>query len=317
VQFKTKGPFGRYPPWREKPYGVRVEFEVAGEYFVDEEETIPSFVGIRDEACVLLSDTHVFHFERDESASKHEEANIWNAYIEGFETTAEAEKAGEWFATALMFNSVMYAPYVKIRYSLPDPYEVYSRRLPKKQSIRTFLSLKDADLYKKHTKVVNTLRKAWLSTEGSNISERLFLALELYTTAQFENSDRAKFIGVVSAIEPLATQEDYSQKESYEIAAALEELCKEVDTYTAIPDPIRASMKGQIRNLRRESVRRACRRLINDRLPEHDDATNIFEQAYSARSKMLHEGETPTDLERIYHEMQNLVRNLLLTFLPS
>lgn len=83
---------------------------MAGEYFVDKEETLPSFVGLRDEACVLLSDTHVFQFEQDKSASKHEEANIWNAYIEGFETTAETAKAGEWFATA---------PYVKIRFSRP------------------------------------------------------------------------------------------------------------------------------------------------------------------------------------------------------
>lgn len=211
----------------------------------------------------------------------------------------------------------MYTPNVNIRYSLPEPFEVYSRRLPKKQKMRSFLSIEDANIYEKLDSVVESLRQAWLHTEGSNISERVFIALELYSTAQFENSNRAKLIDIVSAIEALAIQKNYSNNENYDIDTVLDELCGEVDMHPIIPETVRASMKGQIRSLKRESVRRACRRLIEERIPEYNDAMDIFEKAYGMRSKLLHEGETPENLDEIIFEIEDLARHLLMTYLPN
>jgi hypothetical protein len=51
------------------------------------------------------------------------------------------------------------------------------------------------------------------SDDNIEVEEKLLVSMELFTSAKLETTDRAKFVGLVSAFEPLAQSEAYGNPE--------------------------------------------------------------------------------------------------------
>ena len=122
----------------------------------------------------------------------------------------------------------------------------------------------------------------------------LLMSLELCAAARFESNSRARFVLLVSALETLAVQDDLNDK----LGTLIADLQSVVKTAAIAEDGLRQSIIGQVSNLRRESVRRALRRLLK-KLEIDESDINQVDEAYQTRSKILHEGKRVPELDHI------------------
>jgi hypothetical protein len=133
------------------------------------------------------------------------------------------------------------------------------------------------------------------------------MAIEIFAAARLETTERAKFVGIVSALEPIAVQERH---ENEELKSLLENFKKKLDN-SGLDPSLKASLRGRIEQLTLESVSHAIRRLVKESLPEDSDAVEIIEEAYNLRSKILHEGSTDADLQEKSRKVEETIRKIL------
>jgi len=147
------------------------------------------------------------------------------------------------------------------------------------------------------------------SDENIEVEEKLLVSMELFTSAKLETSDRAKFVGLVSSLEPLAQSEAYGNPE---LEKLVDNFVNQL-TDTSIPDKIKRSVQGRIRALKKESISQAIQRIVQESsIPanEKEEAVSIIKEAYKIRSKILHEGARYTDLEQKSNEIENIIRQI-------
>ncbi len=153
--------------------------------------------------------------------------------------------------------------------------------------------------------VLAELLEDFLGTDLAMVPE-LETSMELFTAARMETSDRAKFVGLVSAVKPLARQQKYK--------GVIRELTisfqTQLDEAKDIEELVRESLRGRIADLRRESVRLAIQRLFQQHLPDNVPAWAAVDDAYGLRSKMLHEGETYDNLAQRSTVIEDVLRLL-------
>ena len=129
--------------------------------------------------------------------------------------------------------------------------------------------------------------------------------MELFGTSRLESNNRSKLIMLVSAVEALADQEDLSTQLGG-LLAKLNEVVHEAE----IDDrSLKESIAGQVKNLKRESARRAVKRLLADYGLSGND-TDFIDDAYAARSKILHEGMRVPDLASMVHRLEEILTRL-------
>ena len=147
------------------------------------------------------------------------------------------------------------------------------------------------------------------SDENIEVEEKLLVSMELFTSARLETSDRAKFVGLVSALEPLAQSEAYGNPE---LEKLVDNFLNELNN-TSIPKNINnESLQGRIRALKKESISQAIQRIVRESIPanENEEAVSIIKEAYKIRSNILHEGARYTDLEQKSNEIENIIRQI-------
>ncbi|PTT91045.1 hypothetical protein DBR42_04640 [Pelomonas sp. HMWF004] len=110
--------------------------------------------------------------------------------------------------------------------------------------------------------------------------------MELFAAAQLEGSERTQFVMAVSALEPLAHQEQLGP----EVRAVIDGLLDSFDA-ASVPVEIRTSLRGRISDLKRESVRQAIRRLCKHWFEGESEAFPAIDHAYQLRSQLVHEGQ--------------------------
>ena len=111
------------------------------------------------------------------------------------------------------------------------------------------------------------------------------LSMELYCAAVLEGNARARFVGVVSALEPLAIQDSLGDR----VADFVDESIGRLATVD-VADDVRQSLAGRVRELKRESVRQALRRLCGQWFPGRRSAWDAIDRAYRLRSQLVHDG---------------------------
>jgi len=111
--------------------------------------------------------------------------------------------------------------------------------------------------------------------------------MELYCAALLEPYGNARFITLVSALEPIAKQENLAPSVSSFVDSALVLLAETKDIESSLVD----SLKGRVNQLRKESVRQSLRRLSNSWFPSRKDVWQVIDRAYTLRSELLHEGK--------------------------
>lgn len=136
----------------------------------------------------------------------------------------------------------------------------------------------------------------------SHVPDRLLLSMELFASSMLEVSSRSKLVILVSALEALATQENLEQ----ELGDMVATLIKVVEESAFDDESLKSSICGQVLNLKRESARRAIRRLLLENGMTLDDVSFV-EEAYGARSKIVHEGKRVSELDAMVAKLENML----------
>src|SRR5260221_10048078 len=133
--------------------------------------------------------------------------------------------------------------------------------------------------------------------------------MEFYASARSESTERACFIGLMTALEALSVQRDYGD----EIAALLADLSTELEGLPLLAGEekasLRSSLSSRLRQLRQESVRQAIIRTVKDHIND-PDTIRFVDEAYGVRSKILHEGLRAPELHIFTQRLEEIMRQL-------
>lgn len=139
----------------------------------------------------------------------------------------------------------------------------------------------------------------------NDIPYSLLLSMELFASSHFENNQRSKLIMIVSALEALARQKDLSDELS-EVISELTLVIKDTDIKD---ESLKRSLIGQVKNFKRESIRRALKRLLQEHTISQDDQ-RFVDEAYQIRSSIVHEGKRVPEISTINIKLERILREV-------
>lgn len=138
------------------------------------------------------------------------------------------------------------------------------------------------------------------------LADKQSLALELYNMSFFESFQRSGYISLFSAVEVFA------KSAKRQLSDSREQFLKEIEE-TIIRSGLckqdKEFFKGYLGNLRRESNRKACKRLIEENLGT--DRAEVFETHQDIRNPLLHESKIPNNFNDKVSELRDIVLNLI------
>lgn len=246
------------------------------------------------DVCLLVKESVIVTLQVLHREPRDEILNVTKvqALVEGFATAAEAEQYGLRLSLALLWTAISKQFSMRLDYHTPLPTMVYDRTQHGGMSMsaegRVYRNLQVADF----TKMLNQgLSSTSISTEN------LLLSMELFTSAHMETTERARFIALVSSLEPLAK----AKKLGPQVDTIIKQFGKELSTNEYIDEKTKLSLNGQLQQLRKESIGQAIARVVRQLLPQNKEALQVIQEAYDLRSKILHEGAKPDDLPGSSH----------------
>lgn len=226
----------------------------------------------------------------------------------GFNSAGTAEAEGLRLALAFLWAAASRHFPLYLDYSTVLPVTVYDRT-----SESGGLSVRA------HGRVTLNMGLASLIDQMDQVLERqdpidraLLLSLELFAGARLELTERARFITLVSALEPLAEQQTLPDGVATLVGGFLSELGRTklpTDDLNG-PNRLRQSLMGRIRSLKRESVRQAILRTVQELLPDDPETVAAVDEAYALRSQMLHEGGNDPYLSKRSQKLTSILRRL-------
>ncbi len=218
--------------------------------------------------------------------------------INATDTASEAENVGAKVAYALLDFCIQRRWGVELSWpDSPLPCCVIDRTTGPGITCQAFAT---AIGHVKVSEFANALESSF--SHHKKIPYSLLLSMELYASSHFENNQRSKLIMIMSSLEALAGQKDLADK----LGTTIKDL-KDVVKESEIQDQrLKNSLMGQIENFKRESVRGAIRRLLKDSQISEEDITFV-DQAYSARSKIVHEGKRVPELSILNSKLENIL----------
>jgi hypothetical protein len=222
--------------------------------------------------------------------------------VEGFATAAEAEQKGLKLSLALLWEAVSRKHPLRLDYHTPRPCMVYDRT---QESGSGCMATASATVIMNSSKMVELVNQIF--SANIDVDEKLLVSMELFASARLETTERARFVGLVSSLEPLAQSEAY---ENAELKELVDSFVAQLNKTTSIPENIKSSLNGRINGLKKESISQAIRRLVKDHFPENPDAVSTVEEAYNIRSKILHDGAFDADLEQKSNEIEDIIRQI-------
>nr|WP_321464588.1 HEPN domain-containing protein [uncultured Desulfobulbus sp.] len=233
--------------------------------------------------CLLWKQPFILTLEKKKIHPHLEEsgASGYRLKIDASLTACEAERAGKRLVYALL--SVAIFRYWGVTLSWQDtplPCRVIDRTVSGGMRVQGFASVKnDISLGEFAEKLSHSF------SELNEIPYTLLLSMELCASSRFQTDDRTKLILLISALEAIAEQRNISS----EVGDLILSLKSLVNDYKFTDESLKNSLIGQIGNLVRESSRRAIKRVLLSADINKEDI-NFVEEAYGARSKIVHEG---------------------------
>jgi hypothetical protein len=219
--------------------------------------------------------------------------------LEGFPTATLAEENGRRLVQGLLWSSINLNFGVKLNYTTHEPTTVYDRLQSGGMSSYGEMTSSFPPMM-----VIDKIREGYiLPTLGE---KALLLSMEMYCAAHLEASDRAKFLLIVSAIEPLANTERLGP----EVDSFVKDCLNRLHEYQNISVEVKQSLQGRLYGMQKASIRQSIKKLIRSRVPEDHEAPAIIDEAYGLRSQLIHEG-VPADLDVDYSEETKKVASIL------
>jgi hypothetical protein len=251
----------------KRPYGAKITFQILHS----------ASIGELDNVTLLLNNGAIATIQPGRNLS-WEGGKRLNVALEGFRTATIAETEGLRFAQALLLTAISLNFGVRLNYHAQEPAVVFER-------FRSGGATISGELIngRSQPKVLDELIGAYTHPI---LDRTLLLSMELYCAAFLELNERARFVTVVSALEPLANQESLGP----EVSAFVDEALAVLDKTQGLQDGVRASLRGRLSQLRQESVRQALLRLSASWFPQREDVRQRIDRAYALRSELLHEG---------------------------
>ena len=204
---------------------------------------------------------------------------------------------------ALLWTAVSTKEYLKFDYHTPQPCMVFDRTNKRNDlhvSCQVSLSLKS------NANIITDLINEILS-DTKELDPRLLISMELFTSARLESTERAKFIGLVSSLEPLAIQKSYNNQE---IEDLIGEFTSKVNRVKSLPKTIRGSIIGRAQGLKKESISQAIVGFVQQFFPQNPDIVCIVKEAYDIRSSILHDGTFDADLDEKGKKIEDIIRHI-------
>ncbi len=258
----------------KRPYGVKVRIHLQ----------TGGAIGNVENASVPLS-TGAFLTLAPARTAPWEGGKKFVVTLEGFPTAAAAAAAGRRLVQALLWMSISTDFPLRFEYQSYEPATVFERNRSDGFRMEAFGEIGYAPQI-----VLGELHDVYAELQEPD--EKLLLSMEIFCAARMESSQRAVFLSVVSALEPLAIEAEYGQP----ILNFVTKCVARLKASDEIPDEHRQSLEGRLRQLRRESIRQALKRLIQEVLPDDPEAADVIDDAYALRSQIIHTG-TPADLD--------------------
>lgn len=280
----------------KRPYGarVRIHLQTAGA------------LGGAEEVCVSLPSGAFLTVEPTHKAP-WEGGKKYVVTLEGFATAAAAEAAGRRLVQALLWMAVSTDAPLKLEYLTYEPASVFERG---RSSGVTCVGYGEVSFAP--TIVFAELHDAYALLAEPD--EKLLLSMEIFCSARLESSQRATFLALVSALEPLAQEASLGPA----VAAFIDQCAQQLRANADIQPELKPSLEGRLLQLRQESIRQALRRLARTALPNQPEAPQLIDDAYALRSQLVHNGmpaDLDTDLERESQAVARTIRALYASLL--
>jgi len=280
-----------YTSKNRRPYGVKLKFILQEHYDFQLEG-----------ACALLVANGLIFEVVPENENPHLKGYCIKVVVDGFATAGEAEQVGLKVALGLLWSAVSKSYSARLLYKTPLPCTVYDRNASRGATIRGYGTVSMSYGLDALIDPINQI----LESESA-VDPKLLVAVEIFASAKLETTERAKFVGLVSSLEPLSTQEKYDIDELNEL---INNFKQEIES-SELEESLKNSLKGRIEQLKIESVSRSIRRMVKSKLPNDKKSLEFVEYAYGLRSKILHEGATDADLEQKTIEVESVIKNLI------
>lgn len=257
-------------------------------------------IGELDNVSVLLDSGAIATIQPARSNS-WEGGRKFQVILDGFPTATVAETEGLRLAQALLLLAISLNFGLRLVYHAHEPALVYERF--RAEGMSTWAE----GVTGWPAQVV--LDELVAASRSDLLDRALILSMELYCVALLEMNERARFVTVVSALEPLAKQQGLGGGVSVFVDTTLANLEGAVD----IDKNLRTSLRGRVEQLRRESVRQALFRLSGSWFPSRTDVRQQIDRAYALRSELLHDGklaDPDVDLASETNKIINVLRSI-------
>jgi hypothetical protein len=279
----------------KRPYGARASIHV---------QTIGA-LGNAEQVCVSLP-TGAFLSIEPARTAPWEGGRKFTVTLEGFPTAASAEAAGRRLVQALLWMAISTDSPLRLEYLTYEPASVFERNRSTGATCEGY-----AEVGHSPGVVFGELHDAYALLPEPD--EKLLLSMEIFCAARLESSQRAVFLALVSALEPLAREAFLGD----EVAAYVDDCISRLRA-SSVLSGLKPSLEGRLRHLGHESIRQALLRLARETLPSQPDAEQTIDDAYALRSQIIHSGvpaDLDVDLERESREISIIIRAMYASIL--
>lgn len=271
--------------------------------------------GFDGETCALFEGDFIVRIKPEKENSKNGSKKLQQitTFIEGFKTAKEAEEMGLRLTLALLWTAISRKRHLKLKYHTPLPCIVFDRT-QNKDGIR-MPALASLTVRTNANKIIELIIPLLLKQDVLDDQfYRLLISMELFTSARLESTARARFIGLVSSLEPLAIQEDFNNKE---LDDAIFSFKTRINAIASLTDEEKNSIKGRVEHLNKESVSQSILRFVKKYSTQKSEITKVVKEAYDIRSNILHHGNLDYDLEEKGNELEEIMRQIYSKLLQT
>jgi hypothetical protein len=254
------------------------------------------------ETSLLLDVPYIVRIKPVNETEKGRKNQKLTAIAEGFSTAGEAEQVGLRLSLAIMWSAVSRKWPLKLDYHTPQPCMIFDRTQTGGLGFSCSASVTIGSGASQVTKLINEVL-----SKNLPFSPKLLISMELFTSARLESTERAKFIGLVSSLEPLATVAGYNNEDIDKLVSTFTQDLRKIGS---ISDKIKHSIEARANALRNESIAQAITRFVGEYFEEGSEAIGIVKEAYNVRSKILHEGSFDADLDEKSEKLEDVIRHI-------
>lgn len=275
----------------KRPYGTRAHVQLQS----------AALIGHTEGVCLLFHSGAFVTIEPRQKAP-WEGGDKFAFTLEGFPTAAAAEAGGRRLVQSLLWTAVSMNFALRLEYNTYEPTAVFDRTRSGGIRSEGYMTVGWP-----LGRVLDELYESYAAPEDPDPST--LLSMEIFAGARLEISQRARFLAIVSALEPLADAQSLGPA----VTQFVERCVVQLEGDCAIADSVRASLRGQLHHLRTESIRQSILRVVRGALPDNSAAPELIDEAYAIRSQVVHEGrprDLDLDLEHFGRRVSDVLREI-------